>query len=145
MKAFVYVVHVGGGWSAQMTIAPEVDRLFWMEEGLAEAVRLVDSRYGGMRNKDKARNEAVEMRLRGERAEEGWLWEEALPLGDAIRCVELWECGAGSGVSRGSSGAGSGGGPLASLAACVEQARREAGAPMQGPGPQAAGDASLRA
>ncbi|WP_435167133.1 DEAD/DEAH box helicase [Paenibacillus glycanilyticus] len=115
-----------------------------MEEGLAEAVRLVDSRYGGMRNKDKARNEAVEMRLRGERAEEGWLWEEALPLGDAIRCVELWECGAGSGVSRGSSGAGSGGGPLASLAACVEQARREAGAPMQGPGPQAAGDASLR-
>ncbi|WP_236013233.1 DEAD/DEAH box helicase [Paenibacillus glycanilyticus] len=145
MKAFVYVVHVGGGWSAQMTIAPEVDRLFWMEEGLAEAVRLVDSRYGGMRNKDKAPNEAVEMRLKGERAEEGWLWEEALPLGDAIRCVELWECGAGSGVLRGSSGAGSGGGPLASLAACVEQARREAGAPMQGPSPQAAGDASLRA
>ncbi|WP_265525088.1 DEAD/DEAH box helicase [Paenibacillus sp. JDR-2] len=161
LKAFVYVVRVGGAWSAQMTIAPEVDQLFWMEEGLAEAARLADGRYGGMRNKDKGRNEAVEMRLKGERAEEGWLWQEALPLGDAIRCVELWEREAGSRASRDSSGVGSAqrrgiagslgstansdGGPLASLAACVAQARREAGAPMNGPGPQAAGDASLLA
>ncbi|WP_336776620.1 DEAD/DEAH box helicase [Paenibacillus sp. MMO-58] len=141
MKAFVYVVRVGGAWSAQMTIAPEVDQLFWMEEGIAEVVaRLVDGRYGGMRNKDKGRNDEVETRLKGEKAEEGWLWEEALPLGDAIRCVELWDAGA----ARSEPGS-VGGGPLASLAACVEQARREAGAPMNGPGPQAAGDASLRA
>lgn len=161
LKAFVYVVRVCGEWSARMSIAPEVDRLFWMEEGLAEASRIVDGRYGGMRKKDNGRSVAVQTRLKGERAEEGWLWEEALPLGDAIRCVELWERDAGSRASRDSSGvgsaqsrgiaesvgstAGSGGGPLASLAACVEQARREAGAPMQGPSPQAAGDASLRA
>lgn len=139
MRAFVYVVRIGGEWSAQMTVAPEVDRLFWMEEGLAEAARLVDGRLEGMESKE-AWSEAVEMRLNGERAEEGWLWEEALPLGDAIRCVEIWNAGAARGES-GSVGAG----PLASLAACVEQARREAGAPMEAPGPQAAGDASLRA
>ncbi|MCM3628102.1 DEAD/DEAH box helicase family protein [Paenibacillus glycanilyticus] len=130
MKAYVYLVCVGGTWSAQMTIAPEVDRLFWMEEGLAEAAVVLDVRLGRIGNKERGQRDAVEKRLNGERAEEGWIWDEPLPLGDAVRCVELWDLAAGS-------VAGSAVGPLASLAACVEQARREAGAP-RGPGKQSA-------
>lgn len=140
VKAYVYLVCIGGAWSAQMTIAPEVDRLFWMEDGLAEAARMVDGRQSGRKSREKLRSKAVELRLKGERVEEGLLSEEALPLGDAIRCVELWQ---GAGAARGKAGKACG--PLASLAACVEQARREASGALVGPGGQAAGDASLPA
>lgn len=70
MKAHVYVVEVNGCWQARATIQPEVDELFWMNGGFGEA---------GSLNKPIATS--------------GWLWREALPLGDACRAVELWERG----------------------------------------------------
>lgn len=141
MKANVYLIYIAGQWFAQMTINPEVDREFWMEEGLAEAALRAD-RELGIKKDQRERSKAVELRLRGEKAEAGLLWSEAMPLGDAIRSVQLWEE---AGAAWGDSGS-MGDRPLALLAACIEQARREAaGAPQGRPGPQAAGDASLRA
>lgn len=74
MKAHVYVVEVNGCWQARATIQPEVDELFWMNGGFGET---------GSLNKPIATS--------------GWLWREALPLGDACRAVELWERGRMSG------------------------------------------------
>ncbi|MGM0884195.1 MAG: DEAD/DEAH box helicase [Bacillota bacterium] len=80
MKAYVYVVEVNGCWQARATIQPAVDELFWMNGSFGEAGSL---------------NEAI--------AASGWMWREALPLGDACRVVELWERGRMSG-SGGKSG-----------------------------------------
>ncbi|MGO4110628.1 DEAD/DEAH box helicase [Paenibacillus sp. YAF4_2] len=141
MKANVYLIHIAGQWLAQLTINPEVDREFWMEEGLAEAALRAD-RELGIKKDQRERSKAVELRLGGEKAEAGLLWNEAIPLGDAIRSVQLWEEAGAAWDESGSMGDG----PLALLAACIEQARREAaGAPLGRPGKQAAGDASLLA
>ncbi|RCW44823.1 DEAD/DEAH box helicase [Paenibacillus prosopidis] len=80
MKAHVYVVEVNGCWQARATIQPAVDELFWMNGSFGAAGSL---------------NEAI--------AASGWLWREALPLGDAFRVVELWERGRmnGSGGKKG--------------------------------------------
>lgn len=44
MKAYVYLINMAQRWHAQVTIAPDVDRWFWLEEELIEAFRLAGDR-----------------------------------------------------------------------------------------------------
>lgn len=117
MKAHVYVVEVNGCWQARATIQPAVDELFWMNGSFG---------VGG------SLNEAI--------AASGWLWREALPLGDACRVVKLWERGRMSGnggksggeMSRQDGWNGKGENnreheALERLFGCVQIAMREAG------------------
>lgn len=70
MKAYMYIVKTDGCWQARMTIEPEVDKWFWLSGNFGE---------GGVLNESLA---AV-----------GWIWREAMPLGDACRAVEHWSGG----------------------------------------------------
>lgn len=96
MKAYVYIVQCEGSWHAKMTIEPAVDKVFWFSGYFGSEGYL----YNGL-------------------ASSGWLWREALPLGDACRLVELW--------NEGSSTSRTGGQykELTRLFACVEKALKE--------------------
>lgn len=67
MRAYVYVICIMGKWNAYSTIAPSVDRLYWLHESAGQR-----------------------MGRAGEAAMEGWLWLQPLPLGDACRAAALW-------------------------------------------------------
>ncbi|MGO4538684.1 DEAD/DEAH box helicase [Paenibacillus sp. 2TAB19] len=67
MRAYVYVICKIGKWSAYTTIAPAIDRMYWLHHAIGQR-----------------------MGRAGEAAMEGWLWRQPLPLGDACRAAELW-------------------------------------------------------
>ncbi|MFX3631588.1 MAG: DEAD/DEAH box helicase [Candidatus Pristimantibacillus sp.] len=107
MKAYVYLVFILRSWHVQVTIAPDVDRDFWLDEELRKALVVLGEHVlglGGRRDAyvreskndrfEKRRRDgmgAVKQRLAGHRVD-GWLlWKEALPLGDALRARELWK------------------------------------------------------
>ncbi len=97
MIGYVYIVNDGKQWHARMSICPELDSLFWMTDV-----------FGG---------EAGASRAAGRN---GWLWKNALPLGDACRAAELWGMQrAGTTASWGEEEV------LRTLRACVEQAIAE--------------------
>ncbi|MBD2868405.1 DEAD/DEAH box helicase [Paenibacillus arenilitoris] len=105
MKAMVYVVKRNGGWQARATIDHEVDRRFWMDGSFGGA---------GMLNEHPA--------------ESAWLWREELPLGIACRTAERWEerCGGHADGPRMGGLKGDERDALRMLAACVDEAKREA-------------------
>ncbi|WP_337103580.1 DEAD/DEAH box helicase [Paenibacillus sp. YIM B09110] len=99
MRAYVYVVGRNEIWRAYCTIAPEVDRLYWLEPSL------------GMR-----------MGRGGPPADEGWVWQDPLPLGDACRAAALWN----SEQEQRGGGSGDREGVVGRLAACTAAACGEA-------------------
>lgn len=114
MQANVYVVQTLGAWTVFATIDQETDRLFWMNDRIGERL---------------GRKE--------EGASDGWLWKEALPLGDACRAAELWREKYSDGRGgRGGERAGTEDGErckesesvtaLESLASCIAEVKREA-------------------
>lgn len=103
MKGFIYAVEVDGSWQARMAIDPAVDKHFWL-----------DGRFG------------TAGRLNASKARMGWLWREALPLGDACRAVEIWGGAGGNRRSREVRKVAGEWEALMRLQACVEAAKREA-------------------
>ncbi|MDQ0116547.1 competence protein ComFA [Paenibacillus harenae] len=99
MRAYVYVICIMGKWKAYSTIAPVVDRLYWLHESAGQR-----------------------MGRAGEAATEGWLWLQPLPLGDACRAAALWNL---ERERRGGGRSDREDVPCA-LAACVAAARKEA-------------------
>lgn len=85
MMANVYAVKLDGLWRARMTIAPEVDRMYWF--GDAPLPKLKTESTG---EPDGKRRSARGIGAFGG-AERAWFWKEALPLGQACELVVLWE------------------------------------------------------
>lgn len=99
MRAYVYVVSKNEKRRAYCTIAPEVDRIYWLEPSLGMRMgRIVPP------------------------ADEGWIWRNPLPLGDACRAAELWN----SDQERRRGGRGDREGVVGRLAACTAAASGEA-------------------
>lgn len=44
MKASNYLIHIGGRWFTSVTIAPEIDREFWLEDDLVRAIAATQGR-----------------------------------------------------------------------------------------------------
>ncbi|WP_341869708.1 DEAD/DEAH box helicase [Paenibacillus protaetiae] len=91
MKAYVYTVFTADGWLAWFTIAPEVDRYFWLggdEEGMPHSGdRTASATAGQVESPGPVRAAGLPSRAKGDVM---LLWREPLPLGDAQRAVQLW-------------------------------------------------------